>query len=127
MRRQVAADFARDSYLNEPTSNVDVSISRLILLINDLIREVELLEREDLKLPEQFSSLGKGEGIDLSEEIKKFEIALIKGALYRTVGHHDSAAALLNLDSSALKAKISEYNINVDLNYLVNPRRALGH
>jgi DNA-binding NtrC family response regulator len=99
----------------------------LTLLITDLISEVESLELADLKSTEQSGPLERGESINLPEEIKHFDIALIKGALYRTGGHQDRAAALLNLNSSALKAKISQYNIRVDFCYLANLRRALAH
>ena len=111
----------------ESTSNLDASIRRLRLLITDLISEVESLERGDSKSTELSGPLERGESITLSEEIKQFEIALIKGALYRTGGHHERAAALLNLNPSTLKAKISQYNIRVDFCYLASPRRSIAH
>lgn len=128
MRKQLEPDFSEDTYINgESTSHFDGSIRRLRLLITDLISEVESLERGGSKSTEQSGPLERGESINLSEEIIQFEIALIKGALYRTGGHHDRAAALLNLNSSTLKAKISQYNIRVDFCYLANPRRAIAH
>ena len=127
MRKQLEPDFAEDTYHNESTSNFDVSIGKLRLLITDLVSEVESLDRGGSKLTEQSGPLERGECISLSEEIKQFEIELIKGALYRTSGNHDRAAALLNLNSSTLKAKISEYNIRVDFFYLANPRRTIAH
>ena len=127
MGKQLEPDFAEDTYINESTSNFDVSIRKLRLLITDLVSEVESLDRGGSKLTEQSGPLERGECINLSEEIKQFEIALIKGALYRTGGNHDRAAALLNLNSSTLKAKISEYNIRVDFFYLANSRRAIAH
>jgi len=111
----------------ESTSNLDASIRRLRLLITDLISEVESLERGDSKSTELSGPLERGESITLSEEIKQFEIALIKGALYRTGGHQERAAALLNLNPSTLKAKISQYNIRVDFCYLASPRRSIAH
>lgn len=128
MRKQLEPDFSEDTYINgESTSHFDGSIRRLRLLITDLISEVESLERGGSKSTEQSGPLERGESINLSEEIIQFEIALIKGALYRTGGHQDRAAALLNLNSSTLKAKISQYNIRVDFCYLANPRRAIAH
>ena len=128
MGKQLEPDFAEDTYINgESTSNFDMSIRRLRLLITDLVSEVESLERGGSKLTEQSGPLERGESINLSEEIKQFEIALIKGALYRTAGHPERAAALLNLNSSTLKAKISEYSIRVDLCYLANPHRSIAH
>jgi DNA-binding NtrC family response regulator len=128
MRKQLEPDFSEETYINgESTSNFDMSIRRLRLLITDLISEVESLERVGSKATEQSGPLERGESINLSEEITQFEIALIKGALYRTGGHPDRAAALLNLNSSTLKAKISQYNIRVDFCYLSTPRRAIAH
>ena len=128
MGKQLEPDFVEDTYINgESTSNFDVSLRKLRLLITDLVSEVESLDRGDSKLKEQSGPLERGESINLTEEIKQFEIALIKGALYRTSGNQNRAAALLNLNSTTLKAKISEYNIRVDLFYLANPRRAIAH
>ena len=128
MRKQQEPEFAEDTYINsESTSNFDLSIQRLKLLAADLVSEVESLERGAPKRTEQLGPLERGESINLSEEIKQFEIALIKGALYRTGGNQDRAAALLNLNSSTLKTKISKYNIRVDFCYLANPRRAIAH
>ena len=128
MGKQLEPDFAEDTYVNgESTSNFDMSIRKLRCLITDLVSEVESLERGGSKLTEQSGPLERGECINLSEEIKQFEIALIKGALYRAGGNHDRAAALLNLNSGTLKAKISEYNIRVGLFYLANSRRAIAH
>jgi len=128
MGKQLEPDFAEYAYINgESTSNFDVSIRRLRLLITDLVSEVESLECGGSSRTGQSGPLERGESINLSEEIKQFEIALIKGALYRTSGNQDRAAALLNLNSNTLKAKISEYSIRVDFCYLANPRRAIAH
>src|SRR5687767_10058284 len=120
-------DVSKHTHIDgESTSNFDASIRRLRLLITDLISEVESLERGDSKSTELSGPLERGESITLSEEIKQFEIALIKGALYRTGGHQERAAALLNLNPSTLKAKISQYNIRVDFCYLASPRRSIA-
>ena len=128
MRKQIEPDFSEDNSINgESTSNFDESIRRLRSLIAELLSEIESLERGGSKATIQSGPLERGEIINLPAEIKQFEIALIKGALYRTGGHQGRAAALLNLSSSTLKAKISEYNIRVDFCYLANPRRAIAH
>ena len=127
MGKQLEPDFVEDTYINESTSNFDASIRKLRLLITDLVSEVESLDRGGSKLTEQSGPLERGESINLSEEIKQFEIALIKGALHRAGGNQDRAADLLNLNSSTLKAKISEYNIRVGFFYLAKPRRAIAH
>jgi DNA-binding NtrC family response regulator len=125
--RKLEPDFAEDTYISGESTSNDVSIRKLKLLITDLVSEVESLERGGSKLTQPSGPLERGESINLSEDIKQFEIALIKGALYRTAGNQDRAAALLNLNSSTLKAKIREYNIRVDFFYLANLRRAIAH
>lgn len=50
-------------------------------------------------------------GIDLEEEVKKFEIYLIERALERTGGSQVQAARLLKLKHTTLNAKIKRYEI----------------
>jgi transcriptional regulator with PAS, ATPase and Fis domain len=50
-------------------------------------------------------------GIDFYDEVKKFEVNLIKRALDRTGGHQTKAAELLNIKITTLNSKIKRYNI----------------
>jgi DNA-binding NtrC family response regulator len=51
--------------------------------------------------------------IDFYEEVRRFEIALIERALWRTSGSQTEAARLLQLNLSTLNSKVKTYDINV--------------
>jgi DNA-binding NtrC family response regulator len=63
------------------------------------------------------STAGASAGIDLSrganfyDEVRKFEIDLIRRALDQTGGHQSRAARLLGLNATTLNSKIKGYNI----------------
>jgi DNA-binding NtrC family response regulator len=50
-------------------------------------------------------------GIDLFQEVKRFEINLIKLALDQTRGHQARAARLLKINPTTLNSKIKAYGI----------------
>ena len=52
-------------------------------------------------------------GIDFYEEVKRFEIDLLRRALEQTSGHQSRAARLLGLNATTLNSKIKTYNITV--------------
>jgi DNA-binding NtrC family response regulator len=115
-----------DSSLNgASTSNSAESIRRMRLLMANLISEVESLVCGGSKSTDQSGPIETGDSINLYEEIKRFEIALIKSALHRTGGQQVRAAVLLNLNLSTLTAKIRQYNIDVDS--LLQLASALSH
>jgi DNA-binding NtrC family response regulator len=115
-----------DSSLNgASTSNSAESIRRMRLLMANLISEVESLVCGGSKSRDQSGPIETGDSINLYEEIKRFEIALIKSALHRTGGQQVRAAVLLNLNLSTLSAKIRQYNIDVDS--LLQLASALSH
>lgn len=51
------------------------------------------------------------DGIDFYEEVKRYEIALIKKALRLTRGHQKHAASLLKLRPTTLNMKLKLYKI----------------
>ena len=53
-----------------------------------------------------------GSGIDFYDEVRRFEIELIKKALKRTDGCQRQAATLLGLNATTLNSKIKTYDIN---------------
>jgi len=63
------------------------------------------------------STAGASAGIDISrganfyDEVRKFEIDLIRRALDQTGGHQSRAARLLGLNATTLNSKIKGYNI----------------
>jgi DNA-binding NtrC family response regulator len=50
-------------------------------------------------------------GINFYDEVKRFEIDLIRRALDQTAGHQSRAARLLGLNATTLNSKIKTYNI----------------
>jgi transcriptional regulator with GAF, ATPase, and Fis domain len=52
-------------------------------------------------------------GIDFYDEVRLFEIELIKRALKSVNGHQRKAARLLNLNATTLGAKIKRYGIQL--------------
>ncbi len=51
-------------------------------------------------------------GVNFYDEVKKFEIDLIRRALDQTGGHQSRAARLLGLNATTLNSKIKTYNIH---------------
>ena len=54
-----------------------------------------------------------GKGINFYEEVRRFEIDLIRRALEQTGGHQSRAARLLGMNATTLNSKIKTYNINL--------------
>jgi DNA-binding NtrC family response regulator len=55
------------------------------------------------------------DGIDLDDEVNRFETELIRRALVRTHGNQKRASALLGLKPTTLNTKIKKFGINLDL------------
>lgn len=53
-------------------------------------------------------------GINFYDEIRKYEIDLIRRALKQTGGHQSRAARLLGLNATTLNSKIKSYNIQIE-------------
>src|SRR5882762_3490797 len=54
-----------------------------------------------------------GRGINFYDEVRRFEIDLIRRALDQTGGHQSRAARLLGMNATTLNSKIKTYNINL--------------
>ena len=52
-------------------------------------------------------------GIDFYDEVRRFEVSLIKQALFYTNGKQTAAASLLNLNATTLHSKIKIYGIEI--------------
>lgn len=88
-------------------------VGRAVDLAHTLLREVEILAR-DQGFTDDAGRLQKlllSDGIDFFQEIKRFEINLIKLALDQTRGHQARAARLLNINPTTLNSKIKAYGI----------------
>jgi len=84
-------------------SNVDVRLNTLRETVLQLLDEVESLAISrpiDIK-----------RGARFSDEVRQFEVNLIRTALGRTSGSQIRAARLLGLKPTTLNAKIKRYNI----------------
>ena len=57
------------------------------------------------------SELDIARGVNFYDEVKKFEIDLIRRALEQTGGHQSRAARLLGLNATTLNSKIKTHNI----------------
>lgn len=53
------------------------------------------------------------EGINFYDEVRRFEVNLIKQALFHTNGKQSAAASLLNLNATTLHSKIRFYGIEM--------------
>src|ERR687884_391128 len=58
-------------------------------------------------------TLDLGRGINFYDEVRRFEIDLIRRALEQTGGHQSRAARLLGMNATTLNSKIKTYNINL--------------
>jgi len=54
-----------------------------------------------------------GRGIDFYDEVRRFEVDLIRRALEQTAGHQSRAARLLGMNATTLNSKIKTYNIQL--------------
>jgi DNA-binding NtrC family response regulator len=92
---------------------VENSGQRLVDLAHTLLIEAEMVAR-DTELTEgskRLQALNVSETIDLYEEVRRFEISLIRLALGKTGGHQAKAARLLNVSPTTLNTKIKVYGI----------------
>ena len=84
-------------------SNVDARLNTLRVTVLQLLDEVESLAISrpiDIK-----------RGASFSDEVRQFEVSLIRTALGRTSGSQTRAAKLLGLKPTTLNAKIKRYGI----------------
>jgi DNA-binding NtrC family response regulator len=85
--------------------------NRLRALALQLLQEVQII---DESVPgEEVPAHNLDGGIDFYDEVRRFEIGLIRRALRQTAGHQSRAAKLLKLKVSTLNAKIKHYNLQV--------------
>jgi DNA-binding NtrC family response regulator len=59
------------------------------------------------------STIDVSRGINFYDEVRRFEIDLIRRALDQTGGHQSRAARLLGMNPTTLNSKIKTYNINM--------------
>lgn len=83
-------------------------VEALKALSNSLLSELETLRvtAADGDQPD---------GIDLANEVARFQVNLIRTALIRTGGRQRAAARLLNVKSTTLHAKIKRYGLEANV------------
>ena len=84
-------------------SNVDARLNTLRQTVLELLEEVESLA---ISRPVDIKH-----GARFSDEVRQFEVSLIRTALGRTSGSQTRAARLLGLKPTTLNAKIKRYRI----------------
>src|SRR5262245_714963 len=87
----------------QESSNVDARLNTLRETVLQLLDEVESLA---ISRPVDIKR-----GACFSDEVKQFEVSLIRTALGRTSGSQTRAAKLLGLKPTTLNAKIKRYGI----------------
>jgi len=98
--------MAQEQVANERLgeNNMDDKINTLRETVLQLLQEVESLT---IAAPTGLKS-----GARLDEEVRQFEMNLIRSALGRTAGSQTRAAKLLGLKLTTLNAKIKRYHIS---------------
>jgi DNA-binding NtrC family response regulator len=99
------------------------TIERAVVIApgNEVTRECLRAEISDPQSvaasPHQGSSMTAvqdiGRGVNFYDEVRRFEIDLIRRALEQTGGHQSRAARLLGMNATTLNSKIKTYNINL--------------
>jgi DNA-binding protein Fis len=127
LRRQASVQGAE---LDDTDSSDSQVLSRCVALFDTRSREnrnserlgiikdaVAALERASVVLRaealiKEWDSLDIKSGINLYQEVRRFETWLIKRALQETDGNQSRAARLLGLNTSTLHEKMKRYGIN---------------
>ena len=103
--RQELASFPDD--IGDPKVT-DEKLAMLKEIAASLIEEIDgLLRVQNLDL-----SFNLGDGIDLPDEMRKFEMHFIRSALERTGGHQTRAARLLGIRLTTLNQKLKKFGIH---------------
>lgn len=83
---------------------MDSGFSLIKALATTLLTEIDSLGVNDAILKD-------GSSFDLNEQVREFEVKLIKAALLRTGGNQRRAAAMLGVKNTTLHNKIKSYGI----------------
>ena len=89
-----------------PGRDLAVRLERLRVLILEFLQEVDTTAESEPPAPKT--------GVDFYDEVRRFEVGLIRSALTRTGGHRRRAARLLNLKTATLNVLIKRYGISPD-------------
>lgn len=105
METEKTLDIESNESIDKPNGepNVEVRLNTLRETVLELLDEVESLS---ISRPVDIKR-----GARFSDEVRQFEVNLIRTALGRTSGSQIRAARLLGLKPTTLNAKIKRYNI----------------
>jgi DNA-binding NtrC family response regulator len=96
--------FESEESASAPDQAASVKLRTLKELTLTLLKEVESLKGG--------GTFEGRPGVDFTEEVRRFEVELIRWALMHTGGHQRRAARMLNLKVTTLNAKIKRYGIH---------------
>ncbi|MGD9560892.1 MAG: helix-turn-helix domain-containing protein [Pyrinomonadaceae bacterium] len=83
---------------------MDSGVSLIKALAATLLTEIDSLENDDISMGD--------DAFDLAEQVRAFEVKLIKTALVKTQGNQRRAASLLGVKNTTLHNKIKTYGIS---------------
>ena len=113
MKVKIRKTVDSNGHAQNRTAPLDASLRKLTELTATIQREVDALRFEllthSLSIKNTFDF---GTGIDLPQEIRRFEIELITYAMSRTGGHQRNAARMLGLKTTTLNSKIKNFDIS---------------
>jgi|SRR4051812_27807206 DNA-binding NtrC family response regulator len=95
----------------EPVADERLSQNKMDDKIN-VLRETVLQLLQEVESLTIAAPTGLKSGARLDEEVRQFEVSLIRTALGRTAGSQTRAAKLLGLKLTTLNAKIKRYHIS---------------
>ncbi|MBS1808724.1 MAG: hypothetical protein JST84_11075 [Acidobacteria bacterium] len=101
------AVFQTKQLLDHDKINMDNSLSHRI----GALRELTQVLMEEVTELETVKSIDISQGINIYDEVRQYETALIRRALRLTGGNQKKAARLLGLLPSTLNDKIKRYQI----------------
>ena len=77
------------------------------------LREMTLALLQEIESIKGHGSFEARPTIDFADEVRRFEIDIIRRALDQTGGHQSRAARLLGMNATTLNSKIKTYNIQL--------------
>jgi len=102
------------------SESIQLSVENNNSVMSEFSLDVRLntLKETALQILDEVESLAISAPVDVkscasfSDEVRQFEVSLIRAALGRTSGSQTQAARLLGLKPTTLNAKIKRYNIS---------------
>jgi DNA-binding NtrC family response regulator len=99
----------RSKETKSPQAGAQATTSRL-----EALRVLAMALMNEIEALGQIQAQGPVRAINLSDEVRRFETDLIRGALMQTGGRQRRAARLLGMKVPTLHAKMKRYQINAD-------------